>query len=374
MKEKVNPYTFINVLLFCFFGLSLVFPLGLLMLTIGPTRILAEKAANENWSQEKESLLQNIAISVFLVLVVLITFFAVKMYFKLQKATFKIMVLSVFALSFTVSMYIFTFRPELLVNSDATKIAFNTYENVEFHFGPYPDAEKIEKLKAQNYTAIITLLSSMVVPAEPILMEKEATSAKELGIKLISVPMLPWIDDNDISTQKIKTMARSLKGKYYVHCYLGKDRANVFRNIMENENSALKIESELGSNSIDTLKNFERGKIIKLKPQIYFTPFPTDDEFFGFILNGKIKNVVSIMDPATNNVHLEKEKKIMRQYNQKFASLPISLNSSDEEIESFVERIVKLKKPVLINSYSTKSELSERFIKIFKANTAQASR
>jgi hypothetical protein len=367
MNKTSTDSTLKNAIVFCFFGLSLVFPLGLLMLTVGPSRMLAEKAANENWSHANENIVQKIAIVIFLAAVLLVTIYISRFFYKSQNNTTKRVLLFFSAIALMVSLYIFSFRPELLVNSNTDTTNFNKSENAEFHFGSYPDAEKVKELKSQNYTAIISLLNKMVIPAEPILMEEEVTNTSDVGIKLISIPMLPWIDDSDTSLLKIKNMAHNLKGKYYVHCYLGKDRANVFRNIIANENSKLKIKSELGSNNIDGLKSFERGKIIKLQQHIYFTPYPTDDEFFGFILNGRIKQVVCIMDPKTDGVLIEKEQKIMKQYNQKFLFLPISDTNSDTEIQALIDRILTLKQPILVNSYSTKSIISERFIKIFNA-------
>ena len=83
----------------------------------------------------------------------------------------------------------------------------NKSATAEFHFGPYPDEEKIKELKSQNYTAIISLLHKMIVAGEPILLEKEIKNTKDNDMKLISVPMLPWIDGNNASLLKIKDMA-----------------------------------------------------------------------------------------------------------------------------------------------------------------------
>lgn len=356
-----------SVILFSFFGLSLVFPLGLLMLTIGPTRMIAEKAAAENWTESNESTVQKIVVLLFLVAVLFLTIFVNRFFIKSKSTSSKNLMLVFSGIALLVSLYIFSFKPELLINSSADDTDFNKSANAEFHFGPYPDADKIAELKDQNYTAIISLLNKMVIPAEPILMEKEIKNTTEVEMKLISIPMLPWIDDNNTSILKIQDIARTFKGKYYVHCYLGKDRANVFKNIIENENSAIKIKSELGSNNIDTLKSFERGKIFKLQKHIYYTPYPTDDEYFGFILTGKIENVVCIMDQKIDKVLVEKETKIMRHYNQDFHFLPLADSDSDKKIQSVIDSILKLKQPVLINSYSTKTNLAERFVKLFNA-------
>lgn len=354
-----------SVVIFCFLGLGLAFPLGLLMLTVGPTRMIAQKAAAENWCEANENLIQKIVVALFVVAIVLLTFFIFRKFNASKNSSAKNGMLVFIGIALLVSLYIFSFKPELLINSNANTIEINKSATAEFHFGPYPDQEKIEALKAQNYTAIISLLSKLVIPAEPILMQKEAENAAKTGIQLIAIPMLPWIDENTNSVLQIKELAHHLKGKYYVHCYLGKDRANVFKNIIENENNTLKIKTELGSNNIDTLKSFERGKIIKLQKHIYFTPYPTDDEFFGFILNGKIENVVCLMDPKINQELIQKEQKIMTQYNQDFEYIALAESDSDKKIRTVIDSILKLKQPILINSYSTKSVVSERFIRLF---------
>ena len=365
--QNVKKNTLKNIIIFCFLGLSLVFPLGLLMLTVGPTRMIANKAAAENWSETYESLIQKIVVLIFLAIVLLMTIYVNRFFNRNENSTTKKTILFISGGALIISLYIFSFKPEMLINSESNANDFNKSATAEFYFGPYPDDEKIKELKSQNYTAIISLLNKMVVPAEPILIEQEIENTKANEMQLISNPMQPWIDDNNTSLMKIKKIAHTLKGKYYVHCYLGKDRVNVFKNIIKNENSTLKIKSEFGANNIDTLKSFERGKIFKLHPKIYFTPYPTDDEFFGFILNGKMENIVSIMDSKLNSDLIEKEKKIMKQYNQKFHVLAISESDSDKKILTVIDSILKLKQPVLINSYSTKSIPSERFIKLFES-------
>ena len=56
----------------------------------------------------------------------------------------------------------------------------------------------------------------------------------------------------------------------------------------------------------------------------------------------------------------------MKVYNQKFHILAVSESDSNKKIQAVVDSILKLKQPVLINSYSTKSTPSEQFIKLFQ--------
>jgi len=370
MKKKLFKLNVKNTVLFLYTGLCLVFPLGLLTLTIGPVRMISDLAENRNWTEQSENLIQKIALVCFLIVILLLTIKLTRYLsnkFNYNTKT-KFAILTILGIGLIISVYIFSFKPEMLINTNAISHV-NKSADAEFHFGAYPDEEKMKELKAQNYTAVISLLHSLVIPAEPILMEKEAEYAKKTGMKLISIPMLPWIVENDSSVIKIKNIARNFKGKYYVHCYLGKDRANVFRNIIEKENNKIQFKSELGTRNLDTIKSFERGTVFKLKHNAYLTPFPTDEEFFSFILNGKIQTVVSLMDPKNKEekLKIEKEQKIMKQYNQQFLNVPLTETDSEEKIEETVEQILKLKQPIVIHGYSTNTESIKKFISLYNS-------
>lgn len=361
---KISNLSFKKILLFLFLGLSIVFPLGLFMLTIGPTRIISDKAYSENWSENQENTIQRIIILVFLFLVLFLT---ISLFQYFYKSNYKKTILVVSFILLLSTTYIFAFEPEFLIHNTQIKESFEKSDTVEFYFGSYPDVDKIQQLKSENYTAIISLLHPMVIPAEPILMEKEVLNTKNERLKLISIPMLPWIIGNDSALVKIKQLAKNAKGKYYVHCYLGKDRVNVFRSILEKENKFIKIKSDFTRRNIDTVKQFERGRIYKLNNTTYFTPFPTDEEFFSFILNGKIKTVISLMNIKNTDEKpfIDKEQNIMNQYNMYFKNIPIYYSEVDK-IAVLIDSINKLPKPILIHHFSTESVEAKKFIENFK--------
>lgn len=370
MEKKIIKIDIKNTILFLFIGLSLVFPLGLLTLTIGPVRMVSDFAEKEKWTEANENLIQKVVLVLFFIFVLFLTIKLSRFLIVNKNKSRNNIILFCLGIGLFISVYIFSFKPEMLINASGINHV-NKSAEAEFHFGAYPDEEKMEELKEDGYTGVISLLHSMVIPAEPILMEKEVINAKKVGIKLISVPMLPWIVENDASVLKIKEIALHFKGKYYVHCYLGKDRANVFRNIIEKENQNLKFKSDLGTRNLDTIKKFERGNIFVLKPNVYLTPYPTNEEFFSFILNGKIKSVVSLMENKTdeNKSKIEKESKIMAQYNQDFYNFPLSESDSDETIKKIIVSLEKLKQPMVIHSYTSDSNIIKKFIVLFKSET-----
>lgn len=356
-----------NTCLFFFFGLCYVFPLGLFFLTIGPTRMISDYAQNHLWKEETENTVQKIVMVLFLALVLYLTIKSIKIYNRLTNSTVKKSLLVFYTVVMLFSVSIFCFQPTVLIDTERVDYVKND-DGIEFHFGAYPDEEKLEELKEKGYVGVISLLNKMVVPAEPILMEKEEENAAKIGIKLISIPMLPWITSNDSAVQKIKNIAKTYKGKYYVHCYLGKDRANVFKNIVTNENKKISIKGEVNGRDIDTLNQFERGLIFKLDDHVYFSPYPTQEEFTGFILNGKIKSVVSLLDPKNveEKPRIVNDTKIMKQYNQKYLNLPLRENLSEKELITLAKSIQKLEQPVVMYAYSSKSKMAKHFMKLYK--------
>ncbi|MFM2214015.1 MAG: hypothetical protein RL427_1278 [Bacteroidota bacterium] len=362
MREKFIKFTIPNTMLFLYTGLSLVFPLGLLTLTVGPLRMVSNLAKEQHWTQEHESSVAKIVLVFFFIFIVLLSYYVTHKLARSKNHNVKLTALGLLGVLLLISVYIFSFKPELLINSEAMSRIDNN-GRAEFHFGGYPDEAKMEELKKEHYTAVISLLHSMVIPAEPILMEKEKESADKTGMQLISIPMLPWIVKNDSSVAKIKEIARTYKGKYYVHCYLGKDRANVFKNIIEKENKNIQSSSELGTRDLKTQKSFERGKIFTLEKDVYYTPYPTDEEFFGFILNGKVATVVNLMDPKVKEekMRIDLESKVMKDYNQPFLNLPMRESTTENQVKALVLTIQKLKKPIVIHSYSSESEHAKTF-------------
>ena len=369
MKKKLIKSDINNTLLFLFTGLSLLFPLGLLTLTVGPVRMVSDFAEKEKWTESNENLIQKIIIVLFFIFIIFLTIKLFRFLVFNENKNLKFFIYSILGIGLFTSVYIFSFKPELLINIDVINHV-NKSEEAEFHFGAYPDEAKMEELKEDGYTGIISLLNSLVIPAEPILIGKEVNNAKKVGIKLISVPMLPWIVENDASVLKIKHIAHHFKGKYYVHCYLGKDRVNVFRNIIKNENKKLIVQKTLFYKKLENIKRFERGTILKLKQNVYLIPYPTNEEFFAFILNGNTKTVVSILSSKIKDEKkiIEKESKMMKQYNQNFVNIPLLETDTDETIIKAIEKIKIVQEPMVIHSFSSDSKLTRRFVNLYQSH------
>lgn len=228
-----------------------------------------------------------------------------------------------------------------------------------FTFGPFPDAARLAELHAQGYTAVISLLHPAVVPFETQLIAREKNEAAAAGIELIHLPMLPWVSENTESLGKLRALAATKKGRYYIHCYLGVDRVNVARRIIEQEAGAAVVIEGGGLATRRTLdsrleRGFERGPVFQLEQGLYLTPYPTDAEFLAYILGGEVKNVVVLLDPGDveEKRRIDFERKLLGSHALPFHLVEMGSDRFDgRRILEALEMAKKLQRPTIIHSF-----------------------
>lgn len=254
----------------------------------------------------------------------------------------------------------------------SSPLADMTTADAQYTFGSFPDKDKLQRLKDEGFTAVISLLHPAVVPFEPKLLEDEKRTTAEVGIELIHLPLLPWVGGNQDSLEKLKALVETGKGKYYVHCYLGKDRINIAKRIIENTKEGVKINAqraEAGMRDIRDVVYFERGKIYPLEGEVFVTPYPTDEEFFAYILNGSIKKVVSLMDPEKERdvSWIKRERNALEEYRVPFEVFPVtSVKYNPQRVLRLAHKIKSYPKPVLVHGFSSPSYRTEAFIAAFR--------
>ncbi|MDT8286049.1 MAG: hypothetical protein RQ748_02975 [Elusimicrobiales bacterium] len=258
-----------------------------------------------------------------------------------------------------------------LMTDPAARAAEESYSWSEFVFGPYPEKKRLLELKEEGYTAVVSLLSMAVVPFEPVLFAREKEAAKEAGMELIHIPMLPWVSSNDHVVEELRKLERRGPGKYYVHCYLGRDRVSVFKNMLSSTIGGAKTVSldPAAARRISDRESFERGKITRLAPDVHFTPYPTDEEFFAYILNGNVRSVVSLLDPGNREdaPWIEKEKAIAEKYGLNFANYPWKALDKAGRTKA-VRATKKMEKPLVIHAFLSHTPESAEFVKAYKGN------
>ncbi|MCP5061863.1 MAG: dual specificity protein phosphatase family protein, partial [Ignavibacteriae bacterium] len=311
------------IFLFSFVWFMVGFVLGTATL-MGPVRWITNVLRSSSVDSSVENLLVNIVILLFVIISFILSLNIVKWFNNSSTLVKKVLLLGIPFLLSILTMWLW-FSPRIMQFNSIEST--ESFANIEFIFGAYPDETKMFELKNQNITGIISLLHEAVVPFEPKFLADEIELTNKLGLELIHLPMLPWVSENENSLAEISKIAREGNGKYYVHCYLGKDRVGVVRRVIKDILGEEKISGNVNQRKIDDFQNFERGKIIKLDEGVYLTPFPTDEEFFAFILNGSFKNVVSFL---TKNIPddvqwIEKEERILKAHNINYHYMPIDL-------------------------------------------------
>ena len=238
-----------------------------------------------------------------------------------------------------------------------------------FVFGPYPDREALVRLKRQGFT-VVTLLHPAVAPFEPRLLAQEREAAREVGIELIHTPMLPWISENEESIERIRALARSGQGRYYVHCYLGRDRVNVVRRLlMDGDASAAEAKAENGARRIADMPAFERGGIYHFPDDVHVGPLPTDEEWLGYVLSGSVKQVLSLLDTANADdaTWVAKERGLGRQYRMPVEFAPIrSFPFDPQQALAAAARAKALPRPLMVHGFRTVSPAVEAFVQAYR--------
>jgi len=257
----------------------------------------------------------------------------------------------------------------------------NSFQPVEittvahFTFGPYPDQERMQELVAEGYTGVISLLNPTAVPFEAVLLARERAAADEMGLELVHAPLLPWVGGNSASLEQIRQIASTHQGRYYVHCYLGRDRVGMAQRTIERAVPQARVDLSqrtfaLASAPAFVLGSFERGPIHEIDRGVWLTPFPTDDELLRYFVASDIGHVVSLLDPDNPDdvAWIAKESQILAEHAVSYENLPISWQAySPEAALAAAEHVRGAPRPVLVHGFHSDSMPADAFRLAFAA-------
>jgi CheY-like chemotaxis protein len=239
----------------------------------------------------------------------------------------------------------------------------------QFDFGPFPSGDTFRDLKARGYSAVISLLHPAVVPVEPPLMQREASDASRAGMRLVPTPMLPWLMKNDESLQAIAALGRDSTARYFVHCYLGRDRVRmVQRFLIANGGTLVGVEGD----SLGRVLHMERGSVVALAgDSVIVGPAPTDDELLSVILERHFATVVSLLyatDSSEARV-ANHEREALQKFGVPVRDVLIRTDPyHPEDALAAAELVRGLPRPVYIHAYrSDSSARTEAFIGAWRA-------
>jgi hypothetical protein len=262
-----------------------------------------------------------------------------------------------------------------------TPAVVNSFQPVQidtvagFTFGPYPERERFEQLRAEGYTGVVSLLHPAVIPFEPQLIARERELAKEFGIELIHAPMLPWVGDNAESLETLRALAARRDGRYYVHCYLGRDRVGTVRALIERTTSVAVLGDIRGdAHVLDvefTRRTFERGEIVELEPGVFLGPFPTDEEMFNYFVSGTFAHIVSLLDPENpdDRQWIEKENEVLERYGIPHSLRPVPWSPlSVEHALAAARHVRRLPRPVMVHAFRSDAVAAEAFAASYRTD------
>jgi len=246
----------------------------------------------------------------------------------------------------------------------------------QFTFGPYPTESRMQRLKQEHFT-IISLLSPAVLPFEPQLMAEEDQLAKKIGVPVLHVPMLPWVSGNREALQRIRELARDKSRRYYVHCYLGKDRVQIVRRLVEKETGGTGLASYTKPRALSSSMRFERGQVYRLGDEGFLIPCPTDEELVGYVLAGDIRSVAALLNPDNpdDRLLIDHERQILAEQGITFLLIPSKGSPDAARILQAVEEVQKLPQPFAVHAFFTpesgRAEWAQAFLEAYRLRKAR---
>ncbi|MEI6945802.1 hypothetical protein V9K67_01295 [Paraflavisolibacter sp. H34] len=326
------------------------FFLGTLFL-LGPVRWVVDYGRSRNWTETQEKVRVLICIGLLAALSFFLARWCWQQLQKSGRTARKALLIGLPVAGALFSVYAFL-HPAWINTAREDAVGQG------FTIGPYPEKDKLQALQREGYTTVVALLHPLVVPFEPALLEKEKAHAAELGLRLVHIPMLPWVSNNQEAIDSLRQVVRNLRGRCYIHCYLGKDRVNVARRVINQEHGAVTVEGPaMKSRSLDSIPALERGPVFRLEPGVYFTPYPTREEYFGFILAANFQSVACLIDRNDPDAQqrIGEEQAYLQPLQIGFRVFHLDGASTPADADRAVEEIKRMKRPLLIHSFFSNS-------------------
>jgi len=319
---------------------------------VGPVRLLTEGMGRAGWEQSSQDHVLIVVILLYLALSLLFTKWVVGAMFRARNRNTRWAIAAVFTLLAAGTAWEWSNPAKMLagIAGGGNGGTVNVAGGASFIFGAYPDEARLQQLKRQGVTSVISLQHpGVVIEREGISAERDA--ATKLHLEFIQAPMLPWVSDNEESLQKLREIARTGKGVYYVHCGLGRDRVNVAKRIIQAEGKKIALSGDVkpATGFADRPIPFQRGSLAHIDLGKWLIPYPNEQEMFGFVLAGQVARVVSLLDPldpeqAEWNREMEP---LMKQYAIPFVMRPLPANDLAKATQ-IAKEVEEMPQPVTV--------------------------
>lgn len=339
---------------FCYVWLVLGFFTGTLLL-VGPVRWITSYLRSGGYRQGTENSVMIAVIVMFVAVSALLAWLVVRQMGRCATRRARFSYPLLLTIAAFISLYAWT-NPAILARAAGGVGGEVTVgEGAEFVFGPYPDRARLEQLKADGFTAVVSLQHPAVLPFEPPGIAEETKATSEIGLTFIHAPMLPWISANDASLEKIRRLAHEGEGRYYVHCGLGRDRANVVKRMLEREGTRVEkgegfMEARtFGIRYAEGNKPMERGLLQPLEDDVFLIPYPNKHEMFGNMLSGQVGHVLVLLDASRGEegAWIDEARARFDEFHVPYSLEPLQAGDT-ARANALAERARKLPRPLIV--------------------------
>lgn len=345
---------------------------------VGPVRLITEGMGRAGWEQSSQDHVLIVVILLYLIFSMFLTRWIVGMMFRARNRNTRWAIVAIFTLLAAGTAWEWSNPAKMLagIAGGGDGGFFNVRGGAQFIFGAYPDEARLQQLKHDGVTSLISLQHpGVVIEREGISAERDA--AQKLHMNFIQAPMLPWVSNNEASLEKLRVIARTGKGVFYVHCGLGRDRVNVAKRVIEAEGNkiALGADVKTATSFADRPVPLERGSLAHIDHGKWLIPYPNKHEMFGFVLGGQAGHVVSLLDPldpeqAAWNIEMEA---LMKEYAIPFTMRPLPAGEPAraaqiaKEVQTMTEPVTVIvgQTPMEDGKPGTKTQAALAFLKAY---------
>ena len=149
---------------------------------------------------------------------------------------------------------------------------------------------------------------------------------------------------------------------------MGRDRVNVVKRIIAGvDKDLVSIQTAGSARRLDEIDRFELGPIVFLGDDVYLTPYPTDEEYLGYLIAAGVNQVVCVLDPTDSETQqrIRGEKKFLNLYQVAYLTYPIPETGNEEEIEALLDKIKGLPRPLVIHRFFSDSPVEKKILQAY---------
>ena len=180
----------------------------------------------------------------------------------------------------------------------ATSSRLSMGSGAVWEFGRYPDYETLERFKREELHGSYHSRTSRRPGGATRHRERASNGAPGRHQAHRSADAAVGEQQSGVTRSHPVNRSNRHRGRYYVHCGLGRDRVNLVKHMLEGLGArTVGTEGYLEGNFFDTrIPNFERGQLGTFGGDKWLVPYPDAHEMLGNVLQGKTAHMILALD------------------------------------------------------------------------------